>query len=57
MDENIAVITNFNRLCRTCLMEKAEEDLQSVFENSIDSMLSDLADIKVVHNLQIFSTF
>ncbi|KAI4461771.1 zinc finger protein [Holotrichia oblita] len=50
MDENITVITNFNRLCRTCLIEKPEEDLQSVFANSIDRMLSDLADIKVLVN-------
>ncbi|KAI4461748.1 zinc finger protein [Holotrichia oblita] len=50
MDENITVITNFNRLCRTCLIEKPEEDLQSVFANSIDRMLSDVADIKVLVN-------
>lgn len=54
MDENIAIITNINRLCRTCLLEKSEEDLQSIFENSIDSMLSELADVKVSLNNYFF---
>lgn len=57
MDENITVITNIDRLCRTCLVEKSEEDLQSVFVNSIDNMLSDLADVKVSPRKLIFSSF
>lgn len=43
----IRIITDINKLCRTCLSEKSEKDLQSLFENSLDLLLLRLAAIKV----------
>lgn len=46
-ETSIRIITDINKLCRTCLSEKTEEDLQSLFENSLDALLLRLAAIKV----------
>lgn len=47
MEETVTIITNLDRICRTCLTEKNVEELRYIFENSLDDMLLQLADIKV----------
>lgn len=44
---NLTIITNLDRICRTCLSEKIESELRYIFENEIDSMLLRLTNIKV----------
>lgn len=46
-EETVTIITNLDRICRTCLMERNEDDLRYIFENELDNMLWRLADIKV----------
>lgn len=46
-ETSIRVITDINKLCRTCLSEKNDEDMQSLFENSVDTLLLGLTAIKV----------
>lgn len=53
-EETITIITNLDRICRTCLTEKNENDLRYIFENEVDNMLLRLADIKVsLNNVQL----
>lgn len=47
MEETVTIVTNLDRICRTCLNEKNVEELRYIFENSLDDMLLQLADIKV----------
>lgn len=51
----ITIITNLDRICRTCLSEKNESDLRYIFDNEIDDMLLKLANIKVNLSMYMFS--
>lgn len=46
-EETVTVITDINKICRTCLSERNQEDLKSLYENNLGDMLLSLADIKV----------
>lgn len=46
--ESIKFISDFSRICRTCLSEKNLEDLCCVFDNSLDVILANLAEINVI---------
>lgn len=46
-EETVTIITNLDRICRTCLSEKSESDLQYIFENELESMLLRFANVKV----------
>lgn len=35
----IAVITDVDKICRTCLSEKKEMELHYLFDNTLDNML------------------
>lgn len=43
---SIKVITELDKLCRTCLLEKNNEELRSIFENTLDLPLRDITSIK-----------
>lgn len=47
MEEEIRVITDLNKICRTCLSERNRENLKSLFESSLDVTLFDLTAVKV----------
>lgn len=47
MENYIGDLSNLDKLCRTCLLQKESEDLRSLFEDTLDEMLNGLASIKV----------
>lgn len=40
-------LNNLNNVCRTCLIERNESEMRSLFEETMDVMLSELTGIKV----------
>lgn len=46
-DGGIKFLTEFSRICRTCLSEKNKEDMSSIFENALDSILLNMTEINV----------
>lgn len=47
MTENITIISNLDKICRTCLTEKNIEELHPVFLNSVDVQIMDITSVKV----------
>lgn len=45
--ENSKIIMNFNKICRICLTEKENNDLNSLFTNNYNEMLQELTSIEV----------
>lgn len=50
MTENITIISNLDKLCRTCLAEKNIEELRPVFVDSVDAQIMDITSVKVITN-------
>lgn len=46
-ENTITVITDLDRICRTCLCEKTQEEMTSLYEDSLEDMLFRLTAIKV----------
>lgn len=45
--DNVRIITELDKICRTCLAEKDTENLRSLFENSLDSHLLGVTTVNV----------
>lgn len=46
-EDSITVITDINKICRTCLCEKSETEMSSLYQDSLDLMLYRLTFVKV----------
>lgn len=50
-EETITIITDINKICRTCLCEKSQADMSSLYQDSLDTMLYRLTSVKVILNI------
>lgn len=58
--ENVRIITELDKICRTCLAEKDSENLRSLYENSLDSHLLGVTTVNVImclNNFQLLIKF
>lgn len=46
----VTIMPNIDTLCRTCLCEKPQEELTSLYKDSLDDMLFRLTAVKVTVN-------
>lgn len=45
--ETIKIVADLDSICRTCLCEKNSDELQNLFENSLDDLLLKTTSVQV----------
>ncbi|KAJ8918614.1 hypothetical protein NQ315_013120, partial [Exocentrus adspersus] len=46
-EADVAIISELDKICRTCLSEKRIEELRPIFDNSLNTQITDLTSVKV----------